>query len=149
MNSTSYIARIIWYCKIKLIERRNNAEIGISFHDKSAEFAGEPFFPHGLNGIIISRKSKIGKNAVILHQVTIGTAMIRERAPFELAAPKIGNNVYIGAGAKVIGDIFIGNNVIIGANAVVTKNVPDDSIVIGNPSIIKKNNGKYNYRGEK
>ena len=52
-------------------------------------------------------------------------------------APRIGNNVYIGAGAKILGDIEIGDNVKIGANAVVTKNVPDNCTVVGSNRILK------------
>jgi serine O-acetyltransferase len=54
-----------------------------------------------------------------------------------LAAPKIGNNVDIGAGAKLLGAIYVGNNVNIGANAVVISNIPDDSIAVGVPAIVK------------
>ena len=50
--------------------------------------------------------------------------------------PHIGDNVFIGAGAKILGDIKIGNNVKIGANAVVTKDVPDNCTVVGNPAVI-------------
>lgn len=53
-------------------------------------------------------------------------------------APTIGNNVYIGAGAKILGNIKIGNDVKIGANAVVTKDVPDGSTVVGINQIIKR-----------
>ena len=52
--------------------------------------------------------------------------------------PKIGNNVYFGAGAKAIGDICIGNNVVIGANAVVIKNIPDDHKAVGVPAKLIK-----------
>ena len=52
-------------------------------------------------------------------------------------APRIGNNVFIGAGAKILGSVYIGNNVKIGANAVVTKDVPDGSTVVGVNKIIK------------
>ena len=58
-----------------------------------------------------------------------------------MAAPIIGDNVFIGAGAKILGPIKIGNGAVIGANAVVTKNVPDNCTVVGVPAkIIKKNN---------
>ena len=54
------------------------------------------------------------------------------------AAPRIGNRVYIAAGAKVLGDITIGDDVIIGANAVVTKDVPPDVVVVGANRIMAK-----------
>lgn len=76
-------------------------------------------------GIIIHKNAIIGHDCTIFQYVTIG-------ATFKSGslAPKIGNNVYIGAGAKILGDIRIGDNVKIGANAVVTKNVPKNSTVI-------------------
>ena len=80
--------------------------------------------PH-LHDITVSEFAEIGDNCTIFHQVTIG---VNERRSTK-KAPRIGNNVYIGVGAKIIGDIVVGNNCIIGANAVVTKNVPDNMIV--------------------
>lgn len=54
-----------------------------------------------------------------------------------MGVPKIGNNVQIGCGAVIIGNVTIGNNVYIGANAVVLKDVPDNSIAVGVPAKIK------------
>ena len=71
----------------------------------------------------------IGKNAEITHNVTIGQAH-----PFADEYPKIGDNVYIGAGARVFADI--GNNAVVGANSVVTKKVNDNSLVVGVPGKI-------------
>jgi len=134
---------VINYLLLKRIEKRNNSEIGLRYDRMCASFESAPQFPHGLNGIIISNKAKIGKNAIILHQVTIGTAMVKEKTRDELGAPIIGDNVYIGAGAKIIGEITIGDNCIIGANAVVTKNIPDNCTAVGVPAVIRKNSGKY------
>ncbi len=89
--------------------------------------------PHA-NGIIISKYAKIGKNCTIHQQVTIGA---NEHKIQYKNAPIIGNNVYIGAGAKLIGNIVIGNNVKIGANAVVTKDVPDGYTVVGANNMFK------------
>lgn len=102
---------------------RYGAFIGIG-----ATFKSEPTFPHGLNGIHISNNAHIGSNVVIFHQVTIGsnslTGHIREGSPI------IGNNVYIGAGAKIIGKVVIGDNCRIGANAVVVKDMPSNTTAI-------------------
>lgn len=51
-----------------------------------------------------------------------------------MGTPRLGNNVYIGAGAKVIGGVSVGNNVIIGANATVVSDIPDNSVVVGSHS---------------
>lgn len=85
--------------------------------------------PHGLNGIFISQDAVIGDDCTIFHQVTIGSNNLKDSAG--LGAPTVGNNVYIGAGAKIIGACKVGNNVRIGANAVITKDVPDNSTVVG------------------
>ena len=81
--------------------------------------------------IIISGYAKIGENCIIRNGVTIGLKNIEKPV-----APIIGNNVNIGSGAKLLGEITIGNNVTIGANAVVLKNIPDNSLVVGIPAKI-------------
>lgn len=76
----------------------------------------------------------IGDNFTVRNTVTIGNNKSGER-------PTIGNNVCINANSVVVGPITIGDNVIIGAGAVVTKNVPDNCVVVGNPAFILKKNG--------
>lgn len=100
-------------------------------------FSGTPFFPHKAIGVFISGEAKIGKNAVIFQQVTIGSNTLRDS---KRGSPTIGDNVYIGAGAKIIGDINIGDNCRIGANAVVYEDMSDNSVAIQQPTrILKKN----------
>lgn len=86
--------------------------------------------PHGTH---LNAKS-IGKNLKIKHNVTIGNN--------HGFLPVIGDNVMIGCGACVLGDVTIGNNVKIGANCVVVKSVPDNAVVVGNPAYIVKLNGE-------
>jgi len=81
--------------------------------------------------IIISGYASFGDNCIVRNGVTVGLKNIEEKA-----APQIGSNVNIGAGAKILGDITIGSNVDIGANAVVIASVPDDSIAVGIPAKI-------------
>ena len=99
----------------------------------AAQFNGIPILPHGLHGVFISKGAVIGKNVTIFHQVTIGSIDTESKFP---GAPTIGNDVLIGAGAKILGGITVGNNVRIGANAVVIKSVPDNSTVVGVPGKI-------------
>ncbi len=85
-------------------------------------------------GIVINGKSKIGRNVSIGQNVTIGSRGV---------IPEIGDNVWIGPGAKLIGG-KIGNNVVIGANSVVTKEIPDHCVVAGVPAkIISRDIEKY------
>ena len=84
--------------------------------------------PHGLSGIFISNGAVMGRDCTIFHQVTIGSNTLPDSRG--QGAPVIGDNVYIGVGAKIIGGITVGNNVRIGANCVVTFDVPDNATVV-------------------
>jgi serine O-acetyltransferase len=92
-------------------------------------------------GILISNAAKIGKNCNLSHEVTIGVTNRGERA----GVPTLGDNVYIGPGAKIFGAITIGNNVAIGANAVVTRDVPDNAVVAGVPAKVISMRGSEGY----
>ncbi len=92
---------------------------------------------HHFGGIIFHPHVKMGEHCTIYHGVTFG-----DKGGWG-ESPGIGNNVLVGAGAKVLGDIIIGNNVIIGANSVVIQSVPDNTIVGGVPAkLIGKNKGE-------
>jgi serine O-acetyltransferase len=93
---------------------------------------GSNFRIDHFGGIVISGYAEFGNNCRIRNGVVVGL-----KNPENPCAPKIGNDVDIGAGAKLLGPIVIGNNVSIGANAVVTCSIPDNSIAVGVPAIIK------------
>lgn len=103
--------------------RKKGAWIGLK-----AEIASPPILPHGLHGIFISNKAVIGKDVVIFHQVTIGSNTIKNSNT--KGAPSIGDNCYIGCGAKIIGGVSLGTNVRVGANCIVTKDVPSNSVCV-------------------
>lgn len=93
-----------------------------------AKIASPLILPHGVSGIFITQSATIGKNVVIFQQVTIGANTIKDSKSY--GAPSIGDNVYIGAGAKIIGGAHISDNCRIGANAVVVEDVPYNSLVV-------------------
>ena len=108
-----------------------------------------------INGCVIGAKTKFGEGLVIMHpvgvvvnsKVTGGSNIIIESGVVigdeKGLAPSLGNNVFIGAGAKIIGGITIGDNVKIGANAVVVKSLPNNVTAVGIPAkIINNNQGK-------
>ena len=103
------------------------------FFTKSHNIDEGLFIHHGFSTVIFAEK--MGKNCQIWHGVTIG----RNRKD---RCPRIGNYVKIYANNVVVGDIDIGDNVIIGAGSVVTKNVPSNCTVVGNPARIIKKDGK-------
>ena len=102
---------------------------------------GSGLFIGHFGGIFINGNCVIGKNVNISHGVTLGQASRGKREGF----PILGDNIYIGPGAKVIGAVRIGNNVAIGANCVVTKDIPDNSVVVGVPGRIISADGATGY----
>lgn len=98
---------------------------------------------HG--GIVTNHQMIIGSNCNLSHGVTIGVT----RRGDKMGAPIIGDNVYIGPGAKIIGRVNIGNNAAVGANCVVTKDVPDYGVVVGIPGKVISYEGSQGYINNK
>ena len=92
---------------------------------------GRNFRIDHFGGIVISGYARFGDNCIVRNGVTVGLKNLEYKT-----APQIGDNVNIGAGAKILGPITIGDNVDIGANAVVIKDVPSNSIAVGIPARI-------------
>jgi serine O-acetyltransferase len=109
---------------------------GIEIHP-GAKIGKRFFIDHGL-GVVIGETTIIGNDVLLYQGSTLGgTGIVKGKRH-----PTIGNNVVIGAGAKVLGNIVIGDNSYIGANAVVVKDVPPNSTVVGIPGRITKQDGK-------
>jgi serine O-acetyltransferase len=92
-------------------------------------------------GIVIAEQATLGNNCNISQFVTIG---VKNRGAYK-GYPIIGNDVYIGPGAKIIGSVRVGDDVAIGANCVVTKDVPSHAVVVGVPARIVSYNGSESY----
>lgn len=93
---------------------------------------GKNFVIDHFGGIVISGYACFGDDCRIRNGVVVGLKNTEEPC-----APVFGNNVDIGTGAKILGNIRIGNNVVIGANAVVLIDVPDNSLAVGVPAIVR------------
>lgn len=109
---------------------------GIEIHP-GAQIGRGLFIDHGM-GVVVGETAIIGDNVLLYQGVTLGGTGIEKGKRH----PTIGNNVVIGGGAKVLGNITIGDNSYIGANAVVIKDVPANSTVVGVPGRITKQDGK-------
>ncbi|MFH1665512.1 MAG: serine O-acetyltransferase EpsC, partial [Candidatus Omnitrophota bacterium] len=109
---------------------------GIEIHP-GADIGKGLFIDHGM-GVVIGETTIIGNNVTLFQGVTLGGTG-KEAGKRH---PTLGNNIVVGAGAKVLGNIIIGDNVMIGANAVVIRDVPADSTVVGVPGRITKRRGK-------
>lgn len=105
---------------------------GIEIHP-GATIGSGLFIDHGM-GVVIGETAEIGNDATLYHGVTLGGTSLSKGKRH----PTIGDRVTIGAGAKVLGNIYIGADSRIGANAVVVKSVPDNSVVVGVPGQVVK-----------
>lgn len=133
------ILRYLHAHRWRAIVRKEGAVIPLSAH-----FEQMPTFPHGFFGIFISGGARIGSGCTIYQQVTIGSNTLKDTK--KPGAPIIGNNVFIGTGAKIIGGVRVGNNVRIGANCVVVNDIPDNcTVVLPSPRVIPHTESKNNY----
>ena len=111
----------------RLISQITRFFTGIEIHP-GAKIGQGLFIDHGM-GVVIGETAVVGDNVTIYQGVTLGGTG-KEKGKRH---PTIGNNVFIGSGAKVLGSIKIGDNVKIGAGSVVTKPVPSNTTVVGVP----------------
>ena len=125
------LAHWLWRRNLRLIARFVSQVMrsltGIEIHP-GATIGPNLFIDHGM-GVVIGETAEVGSRVTLYHGVTLGGTSLHKVKRH----PTIGDNVVIGAGAKVLGAITIGNNSRIGANAVVIKSTPPDSVVVGVP----------------
>lgn len=144
MRSCAYtrrhpLLRFVLYPLARAFAIRYRYRYGISI-DFTTDI-GEGFFIGHFGGIVVSRRCRIGRNCNISHGVTIGRINRGDRSGF----PTIGDNVYIGPGAKILGGISVGNGAAVGTNAVVTRDVPENGVVVGIPGEVISHSGSEGY----
>ena len=108
---------------------------GIEIHPK-AKIGKNLFIDHGM-GVVIGETSEIGNNVTIYHSVTLGgiSPSINSDEQRDIKRhPTLLDNVVVGSGAQVLGPIVVGKNAKVGANAVVTKDVPENAVMVGIPA---------------
>lgn len=130
------ILGIFW----RFVLRHHQIKYGFQIYPETK--IGEGFYLGHWGTVVINPQVKIGKNCNIMQGVTIAQS---NRGKNE-GVPEIGNEVWIGTNAVIVGNIKIGNNVLIAPNAFVNTNVPENSIALGNPAqIISKENATEGY----
>ena len=119
----------------RIISQLSRFLTGIEIHPK-AKIGKNLFIDHGM-GVVIGETAEIGNNVTIYHMATLGgiSPSINSNNQREVKRhPTLRDNVVIGSGAQVLGPVTIGENSKIGANAVVTKDVPDNAVMVGIPA---------------
>ena len=104
---------------------------GIEIHP-AARIGDRFFIDHGM-GVVIGETAEVGDDVLMFHGVTLGGVSMSPGKRH----PTIGNNVQIGAGAKVLGPVVVSDGAKIGANAVLVKNVPEGHVAVGVPSRVR------------
>lgn len=124
-------AHRLWHWKLKWLARMlsqlSRFLTGIEIHP-AARIGHGLFIDHGM-GVVIGETAAIGDDCTLYHGVTLGGTTWRK----EKRHPTLGNNVVVGAGAKILGPVTVGDNARVGSNSVVTKDVPANATVIGIP----------------
>ena len=119
----------------RIISQFSRFLTGIEIHPK-AKIGKNLFIDHGM-GVVIGETSEIGDNVTIYHMATLGgisPSIDSDNQRNVKRHPTLKDNVVVGSGAQVLGPVVIGKNAKIGANAVVTKDVPENAVMVGIPA---------------
>jgi serine O-acetyltransferase len=134
------IAHSMWRGGIKTparwLSNLNRLVTGIEIHPGATIGPGF-FIDHGM-GTVIGETAEIGEDVLLYHGVTLGGSSLKKTKRH----PTLGNHVVVSAGAKILGPIEIGDHVKVGPNAVVRQPVPANSVVVGIPGRVIRENGK-------
>ncbi len=135
-RAAHFLYKLRFYFFARMISQFARFTTGIEIHP-GAKIGKRFFIDHGM-GVVIGETAIIGDDVLLYQGVTLGGTGLEKGKRH----PTIGNNVVIGGGAKVLGNISVGDNSYIGANAVVIKDVPPNSTVVGVPGRITRQDGK-------
>ena len=119
----------------RIISQFSRFLTGIEIHPK-ANIGKNLFIDHGM-GVVIGETSEIGDNVTIYHMATLGgiSPSINSNEQRNIKRhPTLKDNVVVGSGAQILGPVTVGKNAKIGANAVVTKDVPENAVMVGIPA---------------
>ena len=119
----------------RIISQFSRFMTGIEIHP-GAKIGKNLFIDHGM-GVVIGETSEIGDNVTIYHMVTLGgisPSIDSDNQRNMKRHPTLKDNVVVGSGAQVLGPVVVGENAKIGANAVVTKDVPENAVMVGIPA---------------
>ena len=131
----NFFSKARFYLVARIISQFSRFITGIEIHP-NANIGKNLFIDHGM-GVVIGETSHIGDNVTIYHAVTLGgiSPSIKSNEQRDVKRhPTLKNNVVIGSGAQVLGPIIIGEHAKVGANAVVTKDVPENAVMVGIPA---------------
>lgn len=117
----------------RLVSQLTRALTGVEIHP-AATIGRRLFIDHGM-GLVIGQTAVVGDDVVLFHGVTLGGRSMTHGKRH----PTVGDRVVIGAGAKVLGPVWVGDDVQIGANAVVVRDIPASSVAVGVPARVRAN----------
>ena len=124
-----------FYLVARIISQLSRFLTGIEIHP-GAKIGKNLFIDHGM-GVVIGETSEIGNNVTIYHMATLGgiAPSINSNDQRQVKRhPTLGDCVVVGSGAQILGPVIIGTHAKIGANAVVTKDVPENAVMVGIPA---------------
>lgn len=125
-----------WTIPARFLSHMGRFLTGIEIHP-AAKLGPGLFIDHGM-GVVIGETAEVGENVTLLQGVTLGGTSLRR----EKRHPTLGDNVVVGAGAKIIGAFKIGDGSRIGAGSVVVREVPTNSVVVGVPGRVTYRDGQ-------
>ena len=131
----NFFSKAKFYLIARIISQLARFLTGIEIHP-NAKIGKNLFIDHGM-GVVIGETSDIADNVTIYHMVTLGgiSPSINSNDQREIKRhPTLHDNVVVGSGAQILGPVIVGKNARIGANAVVTKNVPENAVMVGIPA---------------